>query len=154
MIRKFKRWIDSFYEQAVTVPGCDNEDKIKVDALEQKEERSENKHAHSSDVSGDDEIRATAVPSCYSEESVKDDEEAKNVDKLTCNGSDQSAACNDGKPSNAETQGACQGAAASVKGVPDYPLFPLSRGFCLSLTRALESFQAALEKAQLPDCSE
>ena len=69
--------------------------------------------------------------------------------------SDQSAVSPGGKPSNVEPQGACQGlATTSEKNVPDYPLFPLSRGFCLSLVRALDSFEAALEKAQLPDCSE
>ena len=68
--------------------------------------------------------------------------------------SDQSAVLPEGKPSNVQPQGACQGAVTSEKNVPDYPLFPLSRGFCLSLVRALNSFEAALEKAQLPDCSE
>ena len=68
--------------------------------------------------------------------------------------SDQSAVLPEGKPSNVEPQFACQGAMTSQKNVPDYPLFPLSRGFCLSLVRALNSFEAALEKAQLPDCSE
>ena len=69
-------------------------------------------------------------------------------------GSDQSAVLAEGKPSNIEPQGECQGAITSEKNVPDYSLFPLSRGFCLSLVRALDSFEAALEKAQLPDCSE
>ena len=68
--------------------------------------------------------------------------------------SDQSAVLPEGKPSNVEPQGECQGAMTSEKNVLDYPLFPLSRGFCLSLVRALDSFEAALEKAQLPDCSE
>ena len=68
-------------------------------------------------------------------------------------GSDQSAVLPEGKPSNVQPQFACQGAMTSEKNVSDYPLFPLSRGFCLSLVRALDSFEATLEKAQLPDCS-
>ena len=58
-------------------------------------------------------------------------------------GSDQSAVLAEGKPSNIEPQGECQGAITSEKNVPDYSLFPLSRGFCLSLVRALDSFEAA-----------
>ena len=68
--------------------------------------------------------------------------------------SDQSAVLPDGKPSNVQPQGVCQEAMTSEKNGPAYPLFPLSRGFCLSLVRALDSFEAALEKAHLPDCSE
>ena len=63
--------------------------------------------------------------------------------------SDQSAVLPEGKPLNIEPQGACQGAMTSEKNVPDYPLFPLSPGFFLSLLRALNSFEAALEKAHL-----
>ena len=69
-------------------------------------------------------------------------------------GFDQPAVFPEGQPSNVQPQFACQGAMTSEKNVPDYPLLPLARGFCLSLVRALDSFEAALEKAQLPDCSE
>ena len=57
--------------------------------------------------------------------------------------SDQSAVLPDGKPLNVQPQRACQEAMTSEKNVPDYPLFPLSRGFCLNLVRALDSFKAA-----------
>ena len=40
--------------------------------------------------------------------------------------SDQSAVLPDGKPSNVQPQGACQGAMTLEKNVPAYPLFPLS----------------------------
>lgn len=163
----------------MSVPGCDNH--ATGDEPEQKEtSRSENKTACSNDVTEDDEMQATAVPGCNSEETVnghstvgelEPEEEVRhnescynvvteeseitgNCVKRTNSASDQSASSPEGKLSNAETQGACQGAAASDKIVPDYPLFPLSRGFCLSLKRALDSFHAALEKAQLPDCRE
>ena len=43
--------------------------------------------------------------------------------------SDKSAVLPEGKPSNVEPQGACQGAMTSEKNVPDYPLLSLSRGF-------------------------
>ena len=61
-------------------------------------------------------------------------------------GSDQSAVLPEEKPSYVQPQGACQGAMTSEKNVPDYFLFPLSRGFCLSLVRAFDSFEATLER--------
>jgi hypothetical protein len=37
---------------------------------------------------------------------------------------------------------------------PDFPLMPASRGFCLTLARALEAFKAALATAALPPTNE
>ena len=171
MIRKFKRWIALFHEQATAVPGCDGEkatnDEVKVNELEEKGPRSENENACMNDTSNVDTMEAKVASSCIREECVQThamsgelltNDEVHHTEPCS-NGvskddSDQSAVLPEGKPSNVEPQGACQGAMTSEKNVPDYPLFPLSRGFCLSLLRALDSFEAALEKAQLPDCSE
>ena len=171
MIRKFKRWIALFHEQATAVPGCDGKktinDEVKVNELEEKRPRNENENACINDTSNVDTMQAKVASSCIRVEFAQT--HAMSGELLTSdevhhtepcsNGvskddSDQSAVLREGKPSNVEPQGACQGAMTSEKTVSDYPLFPLSRGFCLSLVRALDSFEAALEKAQLPDCSE
>lgn len=171
MIRKFKRWIALFHDQATTVPGCDGEetvnDEVKVNELEEKEQRNENENVCMDGTSNNDVMRAKAASNCVREECVQahavpgelvPNDEVHHTEPgsngVSKDDSDQSAVLPEGKPSNVQPQGACQGAVTSEKNVPDYPLFPLSRGFCLSLVRALDSFEAALEKAQLPDCSE
>ena len=160
-----------FHEQATAVPGCDGEkatnDEMKVNELEEKGPRSETENAYMNDTSNVDTIQAKVASGCIREERIQ--AHAMSGELLTndkvhhtepCSNGvskddyDQSAVLPDGKPSNVEPQGECQGAVTSEKNVPDYPLFPLSRGFCLSLVRALDSFEAALEMAQLPDCSE
>lgn len=172
MIRKFKRWIELSQEQASAVPSCDKEgsvnDRATVDELEPKEESG-------NDVINDDVMRATAAPGCNNEEvaavgKLELKEELCPNEHAYSNGVAENSAGEvkppeatagsglqpspEGKTLNAESQGACKGATSSVKIAPDYPLFPVSRGFCLSLGRALESFQTALEKAGLVDCSE
>ena len=168
MIHKFKRWIDLSHEQAATVPACNSS--ATRESLEQKEQINKIKAAGSSDASNNGD-KAVAVSGCNREQTVgklepneevhhkepcsndvtEDGQTTGSCVKRPNNASDQSA---EGKPSDAETQVACQGAGASDKNVPDYPLFPLSRGFCLSLTRALDSFRTALEKAHLNDSVE
>lgn len=173
MIRKFKRWIELSQEQATAVPSCDNEGTVKDHATVRElkpQDESEN------DVIDDDVMRATAVPGCNNEEiaevgKLEPKEELSQNEHAYNNGVSDNGAVKEvknpetaaegclqptpeGKTLNAENQGACQGATSSEKIAPDYPLFPVSRGFCLSLGRALESFQIALEKAGLTDCSE
>ena len=161
MIHKFKCWIDLSHEQAGTVPACNKG--AAGGSLEQKEQRSESKAACSNDVSNND-VKAVAVSGCNREQTVGELETKEEVrHKEPCSNDvteDGQATGNCVKPPNntpdqsAEGKPSCQGATASDKNVPDYPLFPLSRGFCLSLTRALDSFRTALEKAHLPDCLE
>lgn len=180
MIRKFKCWIELSNEQANAVPSCDNSNLVGNDAsiseLQPVEESSRNVAACNSDVNViDNDVlqvsQAMSVFGCHSgseqelEEEVSQNELAYSNDLSEngavkeSNGHETSGASYlqpspEGKSLNTENQGACAGAASSVKSVPDYPLFPLSRGFCLSLGRALESFQTALEKAGLKDCSD
>lgn len=164
--------MELFQEQASAVPSCDKEgtvnDQDTVNELEPKEETGK-------DIISDDVMRATAVPGCDNEEfaavgklelkeelcpnehaysngvAEKSTGEVKTSETTAGSGLQPSP---EGKTLNAESQGACKGATSSVKIAPDYPLFPVSRGFCLSLGRALESFQTALEKAGLMDCSD
>lgn len=173
MIQKLKRWINLSHQQAITVPCCSGEQISNsygtVCALEQKEQTSESELPCGADVSESGIMQATAVPVCISEDTASTVEEPNEDERRRELGSDvvaeivekpgggvklpntaynQSA---EGKPPDAQTEAASQGAAASDKNVPDFPLFPLSRGFCLSLTRALDSFRETLEKAHLPD---
>ena len=170
MIRKFKRWIELSNEQATTVPSCDNGNAVgngaSVSKLQPMEESSQNDVACNSDVS-----QAMSVPGCQSGGEQEPKEERSQNEFAYSKGVSQNGAVKEakgpetsgesylqptveGKSLNAENQGACAGATSSETISPDYPLFPLSRGFCLSLGRALESFQTALEKARLADCSE
>jgi len=180
MIRKFKRWIELSNEQATAVPSCDNGNPVGNDASvsepQPMEEGSLNDLASSSDVNAIDndvlqDLQAMSVPGCRSVGERKPKEEISQNELAYSNGVSENGAVKEakgpetsgasylqpspeGKSLNAENQGACAGATSSEKISPDYPLFPLSRGFCLSLGRALESFQTALEKAGLTDCSE
>lgn len=126
--------IESDVMRATAVPGCDNEEIAAVGKLEPKEESSQNEHTYSNGVSENGAVKEAKNPEAAAESCLRPSPEGKTL--------------------NAENQGACQGATSSEKAAPDYPLFPVSRGFCLSLGRALESFQTALEKAGLTDCSE
>lgn len=174
MIRKFKRWIELPNEQATAVPSCDNG--VSVSELRPKQESSRNDLACSNDVSVvDNDVlqvsQAVSVPGCRSGGDQEPKEEIGQNKLAYSNGVSENGAVKEakspetglasclqpspgGKSLNAENQGACAGASSSEKIAPDYPLFPLSRGFCLSLGRALESFHTALEKAGLTDCSE
>lgn len=184
MIRKLKRWIDLFQEEATTVPGCKNQDPVRDHAsagdLEPKEESGRDNLTCSNDVIANDAIPATTVPGCNNEQIIKDhstvgelepneekgqnglvDENSVTENGVTNEAKDPEAkgeSCLDpsleGKSLNTENESVCQGATSWEKIGPDYPLFPLSRGFCLSLRRALESFQAALDKAGLTNCLE
>ena len=175
MIRKFKRWIELSNEQATAVPSCDN-GVLSVSNLRPMEESSRNDLACSNDVNViDNDVlqvsQAISVPGCRNFGDQEAKEEIGQNKLAYSNGVSENGAVKEAKgpetsgarflqPSpggtslNAENQGACAGATSSEKIAPDYPLFPLSRGFCLSLGRALESFQTALEKAGLKDCSE
>ena len=177
MIRKFKRWIELSNEQATAVPSCDNGNPAGNDAsvseLQPMEQSSRNVLACNSDVNviDNDVLPAMSVPGCHSGCEQEPKEEISQNEFAYSNGVSENGAVEEakgpetsgasylqpspeGKTLNAENQGACAGATSSEKIAPDYPLFPLSRGFCLSLGRALESFQTALEKAGLTDCSE
>lgn len=141
MLQKFKRWIELSHEQATPVPACDNEHTVEnhatVGGLEPKEEKKErngeNELAYSNGIAQNGAMKEAKDPETRGASCVQPSSEGKTL--------------------NVENQSACQGATSLVKNVPDYPLFPLSRGFCLSLGRALQSFQTALEKARLPDCT-
>lgn len=177
MIRKFKRWIELSNEQATTVPSCDNGNPVGNDAsvseLQPKEESSRNELACSSDVNviDNDVLQAMSVSGCRNGGELEPKEEISHNELTYSNGVSENGAVKEtkdpeanganylqpspeGKSLDVENQGACAGATSPEKIAPDYPLFPLSRGFCLSLGRALESFQTALEKAGLTDCSE
>lgn len=56
-----------------------------------------------------------------------------------------------GETANSHTS---EAAGSSAVSIPDYPLFPLSKGFCMSIKRCLESFKTALQKAQLAESTE
>lgn len=174
MIRKFKRWIELSNEQATAVPNCGND--VSVSELRPMEESSQNDLACSSDVNVIDndvlQISQTmSVPGCCNFGDQEPKEEIGQNKLAYSNGVSENGAAKDakspetskasclqpspgGKSLNAENQGASAGTTSSEKISPDYPLFPVSRGFCLSLGRAVESFQTALEKAGLTDCSE
>ena len=180
MIRKFKRWIELSNEQVTAVPSCDNGSPVGNDAsvseLQPMEESSRNDLACSSEVRviGNDVLQGLqAMPGsgCHGGGEQTPKEEISQNELAYSSGVSESGAVKEanspethgasylqpspqGKSLNAENQGACAGATLPEKIAPDYPLFPLSRGFCLSLGRALESFQTALEKAGLADCSE
>lgn len=174
MIRKFKRWIELSNEQATAVLNCGND--VSVSELRPMKESSQNDLACSSDVNVIDndvlQISQTmSVPGCRNFGDQEPKEEIGQNKLAYSNGVSENGAAKDakspetskasclqpspgGKSLNAENQGASAGATSSEKISPDYPLFPVSRGFCLSLGRAVESFQTALEKAGLTDCSE
>ena len=179
MIRKFKRWIELSNEQATVVPSCDNSNPAGKDAsvseLQPMEESSRNDLAGSSDVNVvDNDVlqgpQAMSVPGCGSGEQEPKEEISQN-ELAYSNGFSENGAVKEtkspetggagylqptleGRSLKADNQGACAGATSPEKISSDYPLFPLSRGFCLSLGRALESFQTALERAGLTDCTE
>jgi len=178
MIRKFKRWIELSNEQATVVPSCDNGNPAGKDAsvseLQQMEESSRNDLACNSVVNVDNDVlqapQTMSVPGCGSGEQEPKEEISQNElacsDGISENGAVKEAkgpetsgagypqSTLEGRSLNADNRGACAGATSPEKISPDYPLFPLSRGFCLSLRRALESFQTALEKAGLTDGAE
>ena len=180
MIRKFKRWIELSNEQATTVPSCDNGNPVGNDAsvseLQPMEESSRNDLPCSGNVNVIDNdvlqgLQAMPAPGCHGGGEQTPKEEISQNELAYSNGVSESGVVKEanspetrgasylqpslqGKSLNAENQGACAGATLPEKIAPDYPLFPISRGFCLSLGRALENFQIALEKAGLADCSE
>lgn len=153
MIQKLKCWVDFPPEQTAAVPSC--EDKRASDnTAGQKEPQSDAKREDNPvQASNDEENRTTeSEPEPRKELSTNDVTERRAVgNERPCEAPDKSPDVNS---SAAQPQDTSREEAASNKDFPEYPLFPLSRGFCLSLTRALDSFRAALEKAHLPDCLE
>ena len=159
------------------MPSCDKGDPVgdhaTVSELQSKEESSRNELACGSDfnVIDHDALQAISVSGCRNGGAQEPKEEISQNELAYSNGVSENFAVKEakdpetsgasylqpspeGKSLTAENKGACAGATSSEKIAPDYPLFPLSRGFCLSLGRALESFQTALERAGLTDCSE
>ena len=125
MVRKFKRWIALFHDQATTVPGCDGEetvnDEVKVNELEEKEQRNENENVCMNGTSNNDVMRAKAASNCVREECVQahavpgelvPNDEVHHTEPgsngVSKDDSDQSAVLPEGKPSNIQPQGACQ----------------------------------------------
>lgn len=172
MVRKFKRWIDLFHGESTTLSKCENgdtkdgkpehveetvRDVILAEATRAKSvpgcdsEQIFNGHSPEGVLEPNEE-NELVVKDCVAENGVCVAEngvvnEANDLE-------DKGASCPDpssleGEALKTEHDDTCQGAASWEKIGPDYPLFPLSRGFCLSLQRALESFQNALDKAGL-----
>lgn len=171
MIRKFKRWIDLFHEQETTLSECENGDPKDYGAAGELRHIEETVH----DVFDAEATRTRSVPGCDNEQMLNGHSSARELEPNEGQGQNdlvvkncvaendvtneandpkgKGASCLDpspeGKTSKTENDVVCQGATSWEKIGPDYPLFPLSRGFCLSLRRALESFQKALDKAVL-----
>ncbi|XP_068716631.1 (E3-independent) E2 ubiquitin-conjugating enzyme-like [Montipora capricornis] len=151
LIQKLKRWVDLPCEQTAAVSSCQFEDGLAADSVTG-QNKPENDNGSDNVYCGEKVTQASNHGERKDQSGVTERNERRAVDdKQPCKDFDKSP---NGTSSAAQSQGACQGEAAASNSSPDYPLFPLSRGFCLSLTRALDSFRAALERAHLPDCLE
>ncbi|XP_015778491.1 PREDICTED: (E3-independent) E2 ubiquitin-conjugating enzyme-like [Acropora digitifera] len=157
LIQKLKRWVNFPPEQTAAVPSCEDKRASDNTAGQNQPQSDTNREDNSAQASNLEENRTTeSEPEPRKELSTDDvangDTERRAVgNKRPCEAPDKSPDVNS---SDAQPQDTSREEAASNKDFPEYPLFPLSRGFCLSLTRALDSFRAALEKAHLPDCLE
>lgn len=157
LIQKLKRWVNFPPEQTAAVPSCEDKRASDNTAGQNQPQSDTNREDNSAQASNLEGNRATeSEPEPRKELSTDDvangDTERRAVgNKRPCEAPDKSPDVNS---SAAQPQDTSREEAASNKDFPEYPLFPLSRGFCLSLTRALDSFRAALEKAHLPDCLE
>ena len=157
MIQKLKRWVNFPPEQTAAVPSCEDKRASDNTAGQNQPQSDTNREDNPAQASNLEENRTTESEPEPRKELGTDDVANGNTErravgnKSPCEAPDKSPDVNS---SDAQPQDTSREEAASNKDFPEYPLFPLSRGFCLSLTRALDSFRAALEKAHLPDCLE
>ena len=157
MLQKLKRWVDFPPEQTAAVPSCEDKRASDNTSGQNQPQNDTNPEDRPAQVSNHEETCTTESEPEPRKELSSDDVTNVNTErrafdnKRPCKAPDKSPDVNS---LAAQPQDTSREEEASNKDFPEYPLFPLSRGFCLSLARALDSLRAALEKAHLPDCLE
>ena len=148
MTQKFKMWIDHNPDRSETVTArCDGEksgdDHGTVPSKD--EESSTNSGHHNAGLvsaENDTPVNGLSLTKTSGECSSK---------QVACGTTDPAFLARNLAERLVERHGACQDAETAAQTKPDFPLFPVSRGFCLSLRRNLDSLNAALEKARLAE---